>query len=87
MVADLSQFSINDNKVPGLSKDIIFAQGKDYALKNSIIFDRAIRIYLVNNDQLLFKQTPVDPRDYILAGRERLKVISRGRRRIESHRT
>ena len=41
-------------------------------------------MYLVNDNQLFIEEKLANLRDYVLVGRERLKVVFRGKRRIEA---
>ena len=72
-----------DDDLPLSSENTAFFQGSRYVLKNSTIYNCAAGTHLVNDSQLLTEMRTADPDDYVLAGMERLKMKSRGKRRME----
>ena len=72
----------DDNEIASVDSTA-FVTGSIYPLFNSTIFDRAAGTHLVNDKNLLYDVKPADSDDYLLAGTQRIKVVARGKRRME----
>ena len=81
---DIVQMVLNPADFADNNGSVFTTAQSDHPLYNSTIYDPGATTHVVNNSDLLYDLQKADEDDYVLIGDGSLKVVARGKRRMEN---